>query len=162
MKAIEEILKFEVTGEVFLVKGTTKDRILKKGKIKFIRKESEPFKYFLNCEDLTGEKKPFFFPILENTIIECFTSKKGNKELNFTYMNYQYLLQQNGDTLRIRLDYTTEADEVESMLFGNFFSKLVYETTNKKCYTTVDSDDEFAKFLREVSKDESSILTSQS
>lgn len=43
----DSILKFEIEADLYLVKGDVKDRILKKGAIKFLKKKDKPFTYFL-------------------------------------------------------------------------------------------------------------------
>jgi hypothetical protein len=43
----DSILKFDIEADLYLVKGDVKDRILKKGAIKFLKKKDKPFTYFL-------------------------------------------------------------------------------------------------------------------
>ena len=41
------------------------------------------------------------------------------------------------------IDISSESDNIYSILFENYFLKLIYEVKNKKSYNSVKKDEEF-------------------
>ncbi len=98
-----------MTADVYSVSAQKRERLIKGAEVSFAGKESAPWTYYLVCRDKSGKVKTYYFP-LEGRKFIVYRSRRGTKELQLQYLNYETQLQDVQQTLRLMINVTSESD----------------------------------------------------